>query len=78
MSTGEWLARLFELEKEASAEDCIALTQTNLPLNRLANYYGHLYAAAEGYVKDSAQREEQLNIVRSWQKNVEELASKLP
>jgi NAD(P)-dependent dehydrogenase (short-subunit alcohol dehydrogenase family) len=78
MSTDEWLAALDRLEKAAAAQDCVALAQTGPPLNRLANYYGHLYAAADGYMKDPAQREEQLGIVRGWQTDVEELASKLP
>jgi NAD(P)-dependent dehydrogenase (short-subunit alcohol dehydrogenase family) len=78
MSTGQWLELLDRLELAAQAQDGGALATMSLPLNRLASYYGHLYAAADGYVKDPAQREEQLGIVRGWQKEVEDLASILP
>lgn len=77
MSTDEWLERLAKLEHLAKAGDGAALTATPVPLKGLANYYGYLYAAAEGYVKDPTQRETQLRIVRNWQEDVEHLADLL-
>lgn len=77
MSTDQWLERLEKLERVAQAGDGMALTTLPLPLKGLANYYSYLYAAAEGYVKDAAQREAQLRIVRGWREDVEHLADLL-
>jgi NAD(P)-dependent dehydrogenase (short-subunit alcohol dehydrogenase family) len=77
MSTDQWLEGLEKLNNAAQAQDSMTLATISLPLKRLANYYGYLYAAAAGYVKDPAEREEQLRIVRGWQGEVERLAALL-
>jgi NAD(P)-dependent dehydrogenase (short-subunit alcohol dehydrogenase family) len=77
LSVAQWLALLEKVEDAAESRDSVALAAIPLPLNGLADYYGYLYKAAEGYVKDPAQREEQLHFVRGWQEEVEHLASLL-
>jgi acyl-CoA reductase-like NAD-dependent aldehyde dehydrogenase len=44
---------------------------------RLAAFYDHLAELARGYVKDADEREEQLRVVASWRREVEELAAAL-
>lgn len=77
MSTEQWLERLEKLEGAAESEESMARFSISLPLKGLANYYGYLYKAAEGYVKDPADRETQLGIVQGWQEEVERLAALL-
>jgi NAD(P)-dependent dehydrogenase (short-subunit alcohol dehydrogenase family) len=77
LSTAQWLELLKKVEDAAGAQDSATLATLSLPLNGLADYYGYLYTAAEGYVKDPIQREEQLQIVRGWQEDVETLAALL-
>jgi NAD(P)-dependent dehydrogenase (short-subunit alcohol dehydrogenase family) len=77
MSTEQWLERLEKLESAAESEESMARFSMSLPLKGLANYYGYLYKAAEGYVKDPADRETQLGIVQGWQEEVERLAALL-
>jgi NAD(P)-dependent dehydrogenase (short-subunit alcohol dehydrogenase family) len=71
----EWLRVLERMEAALEEQDSTALGMINAPLGRLVDYYGHLYEMAKGYVKDPVQRDEQLAIVRSWQKEVEQLHS---
>ena len=73
MPVDEWLRLLEQLEDALSRRDTSALAATQVPLERLADYYHHLYEMAKGYVKDPAEREEQLNIVKGWQEEVEQL-----
>jgi hypothetical protein len=40
-------------------------------------FYEHLHKMAEGYLKDPAQREEQLPIVRGWQEEANRLQALL-
>lgn len=77
LSTAQLLELLQKVEQAAVARDSVALASMSLPLSGLANYYGYLYAAAEGYVKDPTQREEQLRIVLGWQEDVEKLTALL-
>jgi hypothetical protein len=77
MSTEQWLEKLEKLEGAAESEESMAGFSMSLPLKGLANYYGYLYKAAEGYVKDPADRETQLGIVQGWQEEVERLAALL-
>jgi NAD(P)-dependent dehydrogenase (short-subunit alcohol dehydrogenase family) len=74
MSTEQWLERLKKLNNAAQVQDDTTLTTMSLPLKGLAHYYSYLYTAAAGYVKDPAEREAQLRIVRGWQEEVEHLA----
>jgi hypothetical protein len=60
-----------------ASQDAAALARIEVPLDRLAAYYEHLHDMAKGYVKDPAQRDEQLGIVRGWQTAVEQLDSLL-
>jgi hypothetical protein len=43
------------------------------PLEKLAAFYGHLADMARGYVKDPAERDAQVALVRGWQADVERL-----
>jgi len=73
MPVEQWLDRLKRLEQCLEAQDNLALGTINAPLDSLAVYYGFLYQAAEGYLKNPAEREEQLAIVRGWQEEAERL-----
>ena len=68
-----WLDSLAGLERAAATGDEVAVTGSRLPLEKLAAYYDHLAKAAEGYVRDAAEREKQVAIVRGWQREVVEL-----
>ncbi|MGD8454839.1 MAG: SDR family NAD(P)-dependent oxidoreductase [Anaerolineales bacterium] len=73
----EWLRLLERLEAALEEQDSTALGMIHAPLDRLADYYGHLHEMAKGYVKDPDQRDEQLAIVREWQEDIEQLHSLL-
>jgi hypothetical protein len=73
----EWLRTLERLEAALEEQDSTALGMIHAPLDRLADYYGHLHEMAKGYVKDPDQRDEQLAIVRGWQEDIEQLHSLL-
>jgi len=49
--------------------------RTRSPFDGLVGYYAHLHEMAKGYIKDAAQREEQLRMVKSWQEDVEQLGA---
>jgi len=69
----EWLQALSLLESALERGDGAALAAIRAPLDRLAAYYAHLHEMAKGYLKDPAQRGEQLRIVGGWQADVERL-----
>jgi hypothetical protein len=69
----EWLDLLERLESAAVARDVAAVLAVRAPLAALADYYDYLYGMAEGYLKDPAKREAQLQIVQSWREDVEQL-----
>ncbi len=73
MTVEQWLDRLARLERCLEAQDNLTLATINAPLDSLAAYYGFLHKAGEGYLKDPAEREEQLAIVHGWQEEVEQL-----
>jgi NAD(P)-dependent dehydrogenase (short-subunit alcohol dehydrogenase family) len=77
LPVNEWIRALEALEMALQSQDSAALARIDVPLDRLAAYYEHLYGMAKGYVKDPAQRDEQLRIVRDWQTAVEQLDSLL-
>lgn len=72
-SSEEWLARLDAIQRAAAQPGGAALGQLPFRLKDLAAYYNFLARSAEGYVKDPIEREKQINIVRGWQSEVEEL-----
>jgi tRNA-dihydrouridine synthase len=77
MSVEEWLKTLEKMEQLLEARDAAGLTSVRTPFDGLASYYAHLHEMAKGYIKDSAQREEQLRIVKGWQQDVEQLGKLL-
>ncbi len=93
MSVDEWLRALGVLEGSAAGTGGAAgaadvtgaaapggAAQAGAPvppLEKLADYYRYLHEMARGYVKDPAQREEQLAIIDGWSRDVEELAGAL-
>ena len=54
-------------------QDAAGAVSLRAPFDGLAGYYAHLYDMAKGYVKDLAQREEQLRIVAGWQHDAVQL-----
>jgi NAD(P)-dependent dehydrogenase (short-subunit alcohol dehydrogenase family) len=77
LSADEWLETLRQMEQLLQTQDGGGLASLNAPLLGLADYYAYLREMAKGYVKDPAQREEQLAIVKGWQDDVEHLADLL-
>ena len=75
MPVQEWLARLSGLEDCLAAGDGHGARALAVPLERLAGYYDHMYKVADGFLKNPAQRQEQLPTVRGWQQEVEQLLS---
>jgi NAD(P)-dependent dehydrogenase (short-subunit alcohol dehydrogenase family) len=73
MPVEQWLEALESLEHCAEARDAGSLAAVHAPLGALVRFYEHLYGLADGYLKDPAQREEQLQIVRGWQEDAERL-----
>lgn len=71
----DWLRLLAQLEEALQHQDTFALAKINAPLDRLEAYYDHLYEMGKGFIRDPLQRDEQLNIVRGWQKDVAQLHS---
>lgn len=74
MPAEQWLDGLNQLEKLLEVQDAAGIAALRLPFEKLEGYYGYLYEMAKGYVKDPAQREEQLGIVRGWQEDVSHLS----
>ncbi len=72
-----WLETLERLGRCLEAGDLVTLRTIEAPLGSLAAYYGYLADMARGYVKDPAQREEQLRIVRGWQEEAAQLQALL-
>jgi len=60
----QWLEILARLEGCAGTGE--GLADVHAPLDRLASFYDHLGELAKGYIKDPAQREENLAIVAGW------------
>ena len=42
-------------------------------MKALAEYYGFMYEAGKGFIKDPVEREKNLAIVQSWQDDAEKL-----
>jgi NAD(P)-dependent dehydrogenase (short-subunit alcohol dehydrogenase family) len=77
MPVEQWLEALEKLERCIEEQDFVALAAVYAPLGALAGFYEHLHKMAEGYLKDPAQREEQLPIVRGWQEEANRLQTLL-
>lgn len=77
MPVEQWLEALEKLGRCAEERDLVALGTVHAPLGALAGFYEHLHKMAEGYLKDPAQREEQLPIVRGWQEETNRLQALL-
>jgi hypothetical protein len=86
----QWVARDFKrevgmsaercLEELANLEDCLERKELDgLPgfkmlVEKVAGYHLHMQKLAEGYVKDERKLAEQLEILREWQGEAQELA----
>ena len=68
-----WLELLRRLEEALSEGEVRPLDEQRAQLGRLAAFYEHLGDLARGYVRDPAQREEQLQTVAGWRNEVMEL-----
>ena len=73
MPVEQWLYRLERLEQCLEARDNLTLSTINAPLDSLVAFYALLHQAGEGYLKDPAEREEQLAILSGWQEEAEQL-----
>ncbi len=73
MTVEQWLDLLGRLEQAAAAHSSDGLGAIHVPPGGLAGYYANLYEMGKGYIKDPAEREKNLAIVRGWQDDAEEL-----
>jgi NAD(P)-dependent dehydrogenase (short-subunit alcohol dehydrogenase family) len=73
MPVERWLDSLVELEKALEEFDTSTLRDLYPPLDQLVSYYGHMQDLARGYEKDESKLEEQLQIIRGWQEDVDQL-----
>lgn len=73
MPVEKWLVTLAQMQEFARANDAAGLLSVRAPLDALAGYYAYLHDMAQGYIKDQAQRERELQIVKNWQLDVERL-----
>lgn len=73
--------RCLELLERSAAElaagNAGTLLQARPTLERLAAFYAHMAQLAEGYIKDPAQRAEQVRLVQSWEAEVRRLLTNL-
>lgn len=67
------LEQLAGLRTRLAAKDAGPEAADGAWLERLAGFYEHLGELASGYVKDSAQRDQQLRLVAAWRGEVEDL-----
>lgn len=90
----QWMQRDFKQHVGMPAERCLELLDRieqrtaagnveigdaeAATLEKLAAFYNHLAELAKGYVKDPAQREEQLRLIQSWRDEVERLRQPHP
>jgi NAD(P)-dependent dehydrogenase (short-subunit alcohol dehydrogenase family) len=86
----QWVARDFKREVGMPAERCLeelanleiclerkeldGLTGKKLLIEKVAGYHLHMQKLAEGYVKDEKKLAEQLEILRCWQDEAQQLA----
>jgi NAD(P)-dependent dehydrogenase (short-subunit alcohol dehydrogenase family) len=69
---------LMELERNATSGNPVVAGRDASTFKRLAGFYAHLGELAAGYVKDPAQRQEQVAITAVWVAEVESLVRTLP
>jgi hypothetical protein len=77
MTVEEWLDTLDRLEQAATRRSSADLATTRAPLRALASYHAYMVEMGKGYIKDPAEREKNLAIVRGWQGDAEELGKLL-
>ena len=77
MTVEEWLETLDRLEQAAAKHSSDGLAAIRAPLGALAAYHGYMYEMGKGYIKDPAEREKNLVIVRGWQADAQELGKLL-
>jgi NAD(P)-dependent dehydrogenase (short-subunit alcohol dehydrogenase family) len=75
MPVEQWLEILERLEGALASQNAGSVFAIQAPFDLLASFYTNLHEMAKGYVKDAKQREEQLEIVKSWREDVERLNS---
>jgi NAD(P)-dependent dehydrogenase (short-subunit alcohol dehydrogenase family) len=73
MPVERWIESLVRLEDLLRSSDRPATASAMPPLEKLAAFYAHLADMARGYVKNPAERDAQVAIVRGWQADVERL-----
>lgn len=76
MPVEQWLEALEGLAKSLE-EGPAAVGAKHLPLEKLAQYYGHMGDLARGYVKDKEKLAENLRVIEDWQNEVKRLINYL-
>ncbi|HTX90205.1 MAG TPA: SDR family NAD(P)-dependent oxidoreductase [Anaerolineales bacterium] len=73
MTVEEWLETLERLQAAAQAHSGDGIGAVRAPVRALAEYHAYMYEMGKGFIKDPAEREKNLAIVRGWQADAEEL-----
>jgi NAD(P)-dependent dehydrogenase (short-subunit alcohol dehydrogenase family) len=74
MPVEHWLETLDRLAYYLKSNDFDAIAKLYIPVTKLAQFYQHLQELAKGYIKDPQQLADNLQIVRGWQTEAEQLA----
>jgi hypothetical protein len=75
MPVERWLEQLDRFIDKLEDGDLDGTVAGCPPLTKLAGFYSHLGELARGYVKDPAERDEQLAIISGWEDEVQRLAA---
>jgi NAD(P)-dependent dehydrogenase (short-subunit alcohol dehydrogenase family) len=74
MPVERWLEALSDLETALDNGDWDAVYELEVPVSALARYYIHLMELGQGYEKDAAKRESQMQIMQEWVDEASKLA----
>jgi hypothetical protein len=77
MPIERWIDTLRRLGQQLDSAPEGQLLAGPLPLPALSAYYAHIGDLARGYVKNPAERESQLALIRGWQSEVDQLQAEL-
>jgi NAD(P)-dependent dehydrogenase (short-subunit alcohol dehydrogenase family) len=76
-SIDEVLKQLSQVEQAAQTRDGQGVQSAGLRAGGVARFHAHMHEMAKGYIKDPAEREKNLAIVRGWKEDAERLAEML-
>jgi NAD(P)-dependent dehydrogenase (short-subunit alcohol dehydrogenase family) len=77
LSVEQWLELLAKLEQLLEQENQAEAVALRIPAHKLTQFYANMQQLARGYIRDPAELEKNLAIVRGWQEEAAELAALL-